>query len=86
MAIWVPSVTNQGIDTESTDSRNSTRGYSFVSPRDDAEDRGTRGGEHLELSVMKDANISRSIDGEILLDGLKVDFLSCSLDVTTLPN
>lgn len=72
LAIWVPSVTNQGIDTESTDSRNSTRGYSFVSPRDDAEDRGTRGGEHLELSVMKDANISRSIDGEILLDGLKV--------------
>lgn len=72
LAIWVPSVANQGNETEPTDSRNSTRGYSCVSPLDDAEDRETRGAEHLELSVMKDAHILRSIDEEVSLDGLKV--------------
>lgn len=74
MAIWVPSVTNLGYETEPHDARNPTGGYSSVSPRDDAEDRGTGGGEHLELSIMNNANILRSIDGDVFLEGLKVDF------------
>ncbi|KAL2895140.1 Chloride channel protein CLC-f [Bienertia sinuspersici] len=89
LAIWVPSVTNLGNETEPHDARN-TRGYSFISPRDDAdaEDRGVGGGEHLELSVINDANILRSADGDVLLDGLKVsdamslNYLNVGLETT----
>lgn len=88
LAIWVPSVANQGNETESTDSRNPTRGYSFVSPRDDAEDPDKGTGDHLELSVMKDSHFLRSIDEEVSLDGLKVshamskNYLKVGLDTT----
>uniref|UniRef100_A0A803N9A9 Chloride channel protein n=1 Tax=Chenopodium quinoa TaxID=63459 RepID=A0A803N9A9_CHEQI len=85
LAIWVPSVANQ---RNETDSRNPTRGYSFVFPRDDAEDPDKGTGDHLELSVMKDSHFLRSIDEEVSLDGLKVshamskNYLKVGLDTT----
>lgn len=76
MAIWVPSVANQGKDAEPSDSRSLARGYSAVSPRDDGEDanKGNGDADHLELSVMGNANVFESIDGEVLED-LKVRLL-----------
>ncbi|XP_074311281.1 chloride channel protein CLC-f [Silene latifolia] len=72
LAIWVPSVANKGADTEPSGSRVMTRGYSSVFTSDDMEDRGPGGRDHLELSIVKDSSISRSINGEAALEDLKV--------------
>ncbi|KAK9674333.1 hypothetical protein RND81_12G226400 [Saponaria officinalis] len=72
LAIWVPSVANKGAETELTGSKDLTRGYSSVSPSNDMVDRDSGGGEHLELSIMKDSGLLGSIDGEVALEDLKV--------------
>ncbi|KAH9627057.1 hypothetical protein KSS87_023745 [Heliosperma pusillum] len=72
LAIWVPSVANKGAETEPTGSRVVTRGYSSVFTSDDIDGRGSGGREHLELSIVKDSSHSRSINGEVALEDLKV--------------
>lgn len=83
MAIWVPSVANQGNETEPAELRNRTRGYSSVSSRENAVDSSSGGREHVELSVVKDANVLRSFDA-LILDDLKVVILFLKLTVATL--
>lgn len=82
MAIWVPSVANQGNETEPSELRNRTRGYSSVSSRENAVDGSSGGREHVELSVVKDTNVLRSLDA-IILDDLKVVILFLMLTVAT---
>jgi len=76
LAIWVPSVANQGKQAETSDSRSLARGYSVVLPVDDGEDtnKGNRDAGHLELSVVGSADALESIDEEALED-LKVCLL-----------
>ncbi|WCJ32529.1 Chloride channel protein CLC-f [Euphorbia peplus] len=61
LAIWVPSVTNQAKETEATDTRTLTRGYSTLSNSDDLVD-------DLELAIMENA----SDHEDLVLENLKV--------------
>ncbi|XLR08085.1 hypothetical protein S83_036023 [Arachis hypogaea] len=75
LAIWVPSVTNRKkeIDNKS-DTRNSPKGYSPVSPADENEGnwRQANAADGLELSVVGDAADHEAIDEELHLKNLKV--------------
>ncbi|KAL1357892.1 hypothetical protein HN51_009735 [Arachis hypogaea] len=75
LAIWVPSVTNRKkeIDNKS-DTRNSPKGYSPVSPADENEGnwRQANAADGLELSVVGDAADHEAIDEELHLENLKV--------------
>ncbi|XP_052116429.1 uncharacterized protein LOC127746607 [Arachis duranensis] len=75
LAIWVPSVTNRKkeIDNKS-DTRNSPKGYSPVSPADENEDnwRQANAADGLELSVVSDAADHEAIDKKLHLKNLKV--------------
>ncbi|OVA19685.1 CBS domain [Macleaya cordata] len=74
LAIWVPSVTNQPKETEVSDVRGATRGYSSLSPVEDQNEgrwRGTCDGNNLELSVIG-SGVDHEINEDMLLDDLKV--------------
>ncbi|GMH05905.1 hypothetical protein Nepgr_007745 [Nepenthes gracilis] len=85
LAIWVPSIANQGNETEVSD----TRGYSFVSHGEDKETiyGGPGDGDHLELSVIRNDAGHAPMDEDILED-LKVshlmskNFLKMGLTIT----
>lgn len=75
MAIWVPSVTNQAKETESSDARSPTRGYSFISPVEDKNEgtwRQSGDGDSLELSVIGNSSDNEAINDDVLLEDLKV--------------
>lgn len=75
LAIWVPSVTNQGKESEVSDTKSSARGYTSLSPADDKEEviwRGTDSGEGLELSVIGNGADIEPINEDMLLEELKV--------------
>ncbi|KAL6999010.1 hypothetical protein U1Q18_000176 [Sarracenia purpurea var. burkii] len=74
LAIWVPSVTFQSRETEASDTRNSTRGYSTVLPIDDQNKASWRptDGHELELSFVGNGENPEAIDDDIILDDLKV--------------
>ncbi|GAB2279771.1 hypothetical protein Dimus_014410 [Dionaea muscipula] len=70
LAIWVPSVANQGNETEPSGGR----GYSFVPPLEDKGHlyEGCRDGDHLELSVISNGIFHEAADENVLLEDLKV--------------
>lgn len=75
LAIWVPSITNQSKETEASDARNMTRGYSALSPTKDKNAgiwRRVSNGNELELSVIGNVENLEAIDEDILLEDLKV--------------
>ncbi|OMP06932.1 Cystathionine beta-synthase, core [Corchorus olitorius] len=75
LAIWVPSVTNQNKETETSDMRNSARGYSSLSVAE-------------ELYVLEKAADHEAIDEDMLLEDLRVSkamskkYLKVSMAVT----
>ena len=74
MAIWVPSVVNQGKETDASDTRNSARGYSSVSAAEEKDEviwRQHDSGDDLELSVIGNTSDSELTE-EMLLENLKV--------------
>ena len=74
MAIWVPSVVNQGKETDASNTRNSARGYSSVSAAEEKDEviwRQQDSGDDLELSVMGNTSDSELTE-EMLLENLKV--------------
>lgn len=66
LAIWVPSVTNQGKESDPPGKRNLARGYSSVSNNEDDD------GNGLELCIVGDGSELEEIDEELFLDKLKV--------------
>ncbi|KAM7499073.1 hypothetical protein LguiA_023487 [Lonicera macranthoides] len=76
LAIWVPSVTNQPKETEGSDTKSLSRGYSFLSPVEDKNEentwRQTDVRDGLELSVMGNGGNHEAIDEDIILEDLKV--------------
>ncbi|KFK35584.1 hypothetical protein AALP_AA4G009900 [Arabis alpina] len=75
LAIWVPSVANQGKEGDSSEGRSTGRGYSSLSPAD----RKTEGAwrhedntDSLELSVIDNPDHKSSLDEETILEDLKV--------------
>lgn len=75
LAIWVPSITNQSKETEASDTRNMTRGYSALSPTIDKNAgnwRRVANGNELELSVIGNVENLEGIDEDIILEDLKV--------------
>lgn len=75
MAIWVPSVVNQPMETEPSDTRNSARVYSVVSAdeeKDEVMRRQLDSGHDLELSVIGNTSDSETVSEELLLEDLKV--------------
>ncbi|XP_024965121.1 chloride channel protein CLC-f-like isoform X1 [Cynara cardunculus var. scolymus] len=73
LAIWVPSVANQSKEAEGSDTRSSSRGYSFLSPIDDKTDDWRQNGEDdLELCIMGPGDSHEAIDEDIILEDLKV--------------
>ncbi|XP_043689640.1 chloride channel protein CLC-f [Telopea speciosissima] len=75
LAIWVPSVANQSKESEVSDTRNLSRGYSSISHAEDKNQaiwRRTDDGNDLELSVIRNAVDHGTINEDILLDDLKV--------------
>ncbi|KAE9456517.1 hypothetical protein C3L33_11471, partial [Rhododendron williamsianum] len=75
LAIWVPSITNQSKETEASDTRNMTRGYSALSPTIDKNAgnwRRVANGNELELSVIGNVENLEVIDEDIILEDLKV--------------
>lgn len=76
MAIWVPSVTNQGKESDTPDTSSSSRGYSPVSHAgDDNEDswRQANDGNDLELRIVGNGADHEAIDKELLLENLQVE-------------
>jgi len=67
LAIWVPSVTNQGKESDPPGKRNLARGYSSVSNNEDDD------GNGLELCIIGDGSELEEIDEELFLDKLKVE-------------
>ncbi|XP_065863014.1 chloride channel protein CLC-f [Euphorbia lathyris] len=65
LAIWVPSVTNQAKESEATETRTLTRGYSSLSNSDDMVD-------DLELAVIENASDHEGINEDLVLENLKV--------------
>ncbi|KAH0997723.1 hypothetical protein GBA52_021587 [Prunus armeniaca] len=75
LAIWVPSVVNQPLETEPSDTRNSARVYSVVSAdeeKDEVMRRQLDSGHDLELSVIGNTSDSETVSEELLLEDLKV--------------
>lgn len=76
LAIWVPSVTNESKDTEPSDPKSSARNYSVISPVEDKNEEGIWGqageGKEMELSVVGNPSNCAGMDGELLLEDLKV--------------
>ena len=75
LAIWVPSVANQAKETEASDTRSPSRGYSFVTPVEDKNEgiwRQTGDGDSLELSVIGNSSDNEAINDDVLLEDLKV--------------
>lgn len=74
----MPSVTNESKDTELSDSKSSARNYSVISPHADENEEGSWGqtgeGKELELSVVGNPSNCAGMDGEFLLEDLKVFF------------
>nr|GLL22462.1 chloride channel protein CLC-f [Ipomoea trifida] len=91
LAIWVPSVTNQHKDTETSDSKKLSRGYSILSHDEDENDGSwpKTGGRHdLELSIIGNGNNHETIDEDFVLENMKVsqamskDYLKLTLNQT----
>lgn len=75
MAIWVPSVVNQPMETEPSDTQNSARVYSVVSAAEEKDEvmrRQLDSGHDLELSVIGNTSDSETVSEELLLEDLKV--------------
>lgn len=75
LAIWVPSVANQGKETESSDSRSLARGYSSLVPTEDKDGvdwRCFKNGDDRELSVIENTSYSEAVTEDILLEDMKV--------------
>jgi H+/Cl- antiporter ClcA len=75
LAIWVPSVTNQPKETEGSESKSASRGYSFLSPVSGKTDdtwHQIDGIGDLELTVIGNGADEESIDEDVLLEDLKV--------------
>ncbi|KAF6155348.1 hypothetical protein GIB67_019874 [Kingdonia uniflora] len=75
LAIWVPSVANQPKESEVSDTRGLTRGYSSISHVEDKNDvdwRGTDDVRDLELSVIGNAVEGETISEDVVLNYLKV--------------
>ncbi|KAL2335840.1 hypothetical protein Fmac_010286 [Flemingia macrophylla] len=75
LAIWVPSVTNQGKESDTPDSSSSARVYSPISHAEDDNGgnwRRANDENDLELSVVGDDTDLEAIDKELLLDNLQV--------------
>ncbi|KAK3024331.1 hypothetical protein RJ639_043013 [Escallonia herrerae] len=90
LAIWVPSVANQTKETDGSDAKSVSRGYSALSPVEDKRDstwRQTDDGGDLELSVMENGHYE-AVDEDIILEDLKVsrvmskNFVKVPLTVT----
>ncbi|XP_068498786.1 chloride channel protein CLC-f isoform X2 [Phaseolus vulgaris] len=76
LAIWVPSVTNQGKESDTPDTSSSSRGYSPVSHAgDDNEDswRQANDGNDLELRIVGNGADHEAIDKELLLENLQAN-------------
>ncbi|CAN4117857.1 unnamed protein product [Withania somnifera] len=76
LAIWVPSVTIQAKETEASDNKNVSKGYSVLSP-DDEKNEGsdwnhTSGRNDFELSVIGYCSSHESLDEGLVLEDLKV--------------
>ncbi|EOA39713.1 hypothetical protein CARUB_v10008357mg [Capsella rubella] len=75
LAIWVPSVANQGKESESSEGRNTGRGYSSVSPLERKTEgvwRHTDNVDSLELTVIESPDHKSFLDEETILEDLKV--------------
>ncbi|XP_057983986.1 chloride channel protein CLC-f [Malania oleifera] len=75
LAIWVPSVTNQVKETETSETKSLRRGYSFLSPVEGINDcswRKVDGQDDLELRDLENAADHEVINGDTLLEDLKV--------------
>ncbi|KAI3684991.1 hypothetical protein L6452_34221 [Arctium lappa] len=73
LAIWVPSVANQSKESEGSDARGFTRGYSMLSPVDKFENwRQTGDADDFELCIMGPDDNHEAIDEDIILEDLKV--------------
>lgn len=74
-------MTNQGKESEVSDTKSSARGYTSLSPADDKEEviwRGTDSGEGLELSVIGNGADIEPINEDMLLEELKVELFLLS--------
>lgn len=75
----MPSVANQGKETESSDSRSLARGYSSLVPTEDKDGvdwRRFKNGDDKELSVIENTSYSEAVTEDILLEDLKVFLFS----------
>ncbi|PON88863.1 Chloride channel, voltage gated [Trema orientale] len=75
LAIWVPSVANQGKETEASDTRSLARGYSSLLPSEDKDEvnwRRLNNGDDRELSVIENTAYAEAVNEDILLEDLKV--------------
>lgn len=71
----MPSVTNQAKETEASDTRKLSRGYSSLSPHEDKNEgtwRQVDGAEDLELSVIETDDHGEFINEDLLLEEIKV--------------
>ncbi|XP_010480103.1 PREDICTED: chloride channel protein CLC-f-like isoform X1 [Camelina sativa] len=75
LAIWVPSVANQGKESDLSEGRNTGRGYSSLSPAERKTEgvwRHTDNVDSLELTVMENPDHKSFLDEETILEDLKV--------------
>ncbi|OVA04144.1 CBS domain [Macleaya cordata] len=75
LAIWVPSIANQPKESEVSDTRGVSRGYSSISHAEDKNGdiwNQTHDGNDLELSVIGNADVHEIISQDMILDDLKV--------------
>ncbi|XP_059662308.1 chloride channel protein CLC-f [Cornus florida] len=91
LAIWVPSVTNQSKENETSDAKSLPSGYSVLRPVEDKNEgiwRQSGDANDLELSVIRNSANNEAIDEDIFLDELKVsqvmskNYLKVSLTLT----
>ncbi|CAI9088104.1 OLC1v1022346C3 [Oldenlandia corymbosa var. corymbosa] len=69
LAIWVPSVTNESKETDASDSKSLTRGYSVLSPLEDKNEEERNG---MELSIVGSRSNEDEVDELFILEELKV--------------
>ncbi|XP_024006197.1 chloride channel protein CLC-f isoform X2 [Eutrema salsugineum] len=72
LAIWVPSVANQGKESDSSEGRSTGRGYSSLSPKTEGVWRHTDIADSLELTVIENPDHKSLLDEETILEDLKV--------------
>ncbi|CAA7015455.1 unnamed protein product [Microthlaspi erraticum] len=75
LAIWVPSVVNQGKESELSDGRSTGRGYSSLTPSDRKTEgvwRNADNADSLELTVIENPDHKSFLDEETILEDLKV--------------